>query len=467
MRVGYIISVMDEHCKKKNRRDRRPGRIFKRIRIPLFTVAGILLTAFIIIPLDFRLNEIPAGDASVAVAAQRETAAPEASPSDAEPMFAALFADETEALPSPGLTPAAAEPAESYTLLTSGDTSEQVRNIQQRLMELLYMESDETTDYFGEATVAALRRFQRTHHLNETGEADEITQRILFSEGATPYIIIEGYSGNDVLTLQSRLDELGYYAGKLNGYFGAATYKALSAFQTKNSMVSSGEADYLTRELIYSPSALPAIDPTPTPTPTATPKPTPTPRITATSKPTATPKPAAGTATPGGSEGTGWGEQLESTAVPIVTAEPTATQAAQYTADPIVSNGNVEDFIDVAMNQLGKPYIYSTEGPDSFDCSGLVYYCLRSVGISISRYSSSGLSQVSSWETVNGKGNLRRGDLIFYKTNGSSSDKVTHVAIWLGGNSLIHASASAGKICTTTWSTWSDDNFLFAKRVFD
>lgn len=69
------------------------------------------------------------------------------------------------------------------------------------------------------------------------------------------------------------------------------------------------------------------------------------------------------------------------------------------------------------------------------------------------------------WPTVYGKENLQPGDLIFYKSEGANT-KVTHVAIWLGGNKLIHASASEGCVCITSWGGWSDRNFLFGKRVF-
>ena len=265
-------------------------------------------------------------------------------------------------------------------------------------------------------------------------------------------MIEKGYSGEDVKTIQNRLSELGYYFDKTNGYFGTATLRALTAFQTKNGLEADGKADLETRELILSPDARPAIDPTPTPTPTKTPKPSPT----KTPKPSSTPKPGASTApaptetvfdwnAPGGQE----------------TSNPTT-----YTPDPVIVNGSVSDFIAVAKNQIGKPYILSTEGPDSFDCSGLVYYCLRAVGVKIGRYSANSFSKLDQWATVYGKENMQPGDLIFYKSNGSSSTYVTHVAIWLGGNTLLHASTSAGRVCLTSWGTWSENNFLFAKRVF-
>lgn len=37
--------------------------------------------------------------------------------------------------------------------------------------------------------------------------------------------------------------------------------------------------------------------------------------------------------------------------------------------------------VSVARAQIGKPYGWGKDGPDSFDCSGLVSYCLRQAGV--------------------------------------------------------------------------------------
>ena len=95
-------------------------------------------------------------------------------------------------------------------------------------------------------------------------------------------------------------------------------------------------------------------------------------------------------------------------------------------------------------------------GPDS----------LRSAGVKIGRYSARNYAKVDSWETIYGKGNLAPGDLLFYKSSGTSDTTITHVGIWLGSNKLVHASSSRSSVVVTSWSTWSDENFLFAKRVF-
>lgn len=444
---------MESKWNKKRVRKARLLAALKSLRIPLMTAAGVFAVAFFVIPFALNGISMPASLALEIDAPASPAPIPTPAQGGVVPELPAQGGVVPET-PSVGVVPESPavinDPASAYAVLEFGSTQAQVALIQQRLMNLWYMESDEPTEYFGNETQAAIRRFQRSHYMKETGVADAQTQAVLFSESAKPYVLEKGYSGEDVRSLQARLEELGFYADKLNGYFGTATHRAVSAFQLKNKIEVSGIVDFDTKDRVFSPAARPAVDPTPTPSPS----PTKTPRVT----PTATPKPGTtsrpGTPTPAGG---GWG--------PPETAAP-ATSSPANTQTPVTAGGDVEDFISFAKQQLGKPYLLGGRGPDEFDCSGFVYYCLRGVGVSVPRYTASGFSQVDSWPTVYGKENLVRGDLLFYKTDGSSSTYVTHVAIWLGGGQILHASASAGQICYTTWSTWSVNNFLFAKRVF-
>ena len=115
---------------------------------------------------------------------------------------------------------------------------------------------------------------------------------------------------------------------------------------------------------------------------------------------------------------------------------------------------------------LGKPYSWSDESPSKgFDCSGLVYFCLRTCGVSTSRYSASGFSSVSKWTEITSIGDLQKGDLLFFKND--TSTRVSHTGIYAGGGKFIHASSSAGKVITSYISTsyWTR-NFVNARRVF-
>ena len=121
--------------------------------------------------------------------------------------------------------------------------------------------------------------------------------------------------------------------------------------------------------------------------------------------------------------------------------------------------------IATAESRLGCPYVYADEGPNSFDCSGLVYYCLRSAGVQVSRMSSKNLARVDSWQTIPDQGSLIRGDLVFF-TNSVGESDIGHVGIYMGSGKYIHASSSAGKVIISSWSDWASENFQWAKRVF-
>ncbi|MFJ1745056.1 NlpC/P60 family protein [Streptomyces sp. NPDC088116] len=85
--------------------------------------------------------------------------------------------------------------------------------------------------------------------------------------------------------------------------------------------------------------------------------------------------------------------------------------------------------LDFAVDQLGKPYEWGAEGPDSFDCSGLTQQAWAHAGLTIPRTSQeqwSELPRVSLRE-------LRPGDLVIY------FPKATHVAIYLGDGMVIQA----------------------------
>ena len=81
----------------------------------------------------------------------------------------------------------AAVPAQAGTVLKVGDRGEEVQNIQNRLAELGYTDT-ETDGVYGEGTRKAILLFQRRNDLLETGYADEVTVRVLMSGAALAYV---------------------------------------------------------------------------------------------------------------------------------------------------------------------------------------------------------------------------------------------------------------------------------------
>ncbi|MBE0447023.1 MAG: C40 family peptidase [Actinobacteria bacterium] len=87
--------------------------------------------------------------------------------------------------------------------------------------------------------------------------------------------------------------------------------------------------------------------------------------------------------------------------------------------------------VDLAMEELGKPYSWGASGPNSFDCSGLTQYVYGKIGISLPH---SSRAQYGSGQHVS-RGELQPGDLVFF-ARGST---ISHVGIYVGGDNFIHA----------------------------
>jgi len=93
--------------------------------------------------------------------------------------------------------------------------------------------------------------------------------------------------------------------------------------------------------------------------------------------------------------------------------------------------------IQVGKAQLGKPYVWAAQGPNAFDCSGFVQYVFKkAVGKDLPHSSRT----MSTTGTTIKKANLKAGDLVFFKTGGSSS--INHTGIYIGNGEFIHASSA-------------------------
>lgn len=426
----------------------RPALFTRGARTSIIVLVSVCLVSFVLIPLFLSRSE--GANAIYVATGVRYVATP-------TPVPQSLYIDEPDAEPSVSPDPTNEVQISQYSLLQENDDYPAVENLQVRLMELGYLDSDEPTTHFGSATTVAVSLVQRTMSANMDGIATSDLQEYLFSDEVLPYEIKLGDSGPDVESMQERLTELGYYTDKINGYFGVATESALQDFEVKNKLDVDGAFSVADRDLLYSPSARPKIDPTPTPAPTPKRTPAPTPKPSKTnsgSGASAGSTPGAG-APPGGSGSTKTDPPV--TDPPDSGASSGGSYSASYSAEGIIS---------VANAMKGVRYSWSEESPEKgFDCSGLVYYCLRTCGVSTSRYSAAGFSQVSSWSHIDSISGLSRGDLVFFRNDTSS--KVSHTGIYLGGGSFIHASASSGKVIVSSIDTsyWTR-NFVCGRRIF-
>lgn len=71
----------------------------------------------------------------------------------------------------------------AYTALENGDRGDGVKALQQRLIDLYYL-NDKADGSFGKKTQAAVEKFQARNKLEVTGVADPMTQAVMFSEQA-------------------------------------------------------------------------------------------------------------------------------------------------------------------------------------------------------------------------------------------------------------------------------------------
>lgn len=108
--------------------------------------------------------------------------------------------------------------------------------------------------------------------------------------------------------------------------------------------------------------------------------------------------------------------------------------------------------ITEATKYLGIPYVWGGTTPRGFDCSGLMQYVYREVGVDLPRVSR---DQAKRGVTV-GLDELQAGDLLF------RGSPVNHVAMYIGNGKYLHAPQTGDvvKISTFHASYWG-----FAKRV--
>ena len=95
--------------------------------------------------------------------------------------------------------------------------------------------------------------------------------------------------------------------------------------------------------------------------------------------------------------------------------------------------------LQAAQGRIGSPYKYGGAGPDAFDCSGLVTYAHRQVGVAVPRTA----AQQFAAATPVKRGELRPGDLVFFRLE---SRNVSHVGIYAGGGRFVHAPQRGGNV---------------------
>ncbi|RUM71645.1 MAG: glycoside hydrolase [Sulfurovum sp.] len=115
--------------------------------------------------------------------------------------------------------------------------------------------------------------------------------------------------------------------------------------------------------------------------------------------------------------------------------------------------------IDLATSKIGSPYVYAKTGPDSFDCSGFVYYLFSQHNITIPRTS---LAQSKIGKKLTREA-LQKGDILFFDTSGKGH--INHSGVYIGEDRFIHASSGKAKSVTiSSLNAWYKDKFRWGIR---
>jgi cell wall-associated NlpC family hydrolase len=140
-------------------------------------------------------------------------------------------------------------------------------------------------------------------------------------------------------------------------------------------------------------------------------------------------------------------------------SEPEELESQVNASGDDARSKTIEKLKELIPQEMGKPYKWGATGPDSFDCSGLVYYLYGKLGISLPRVA----ADQAKAGTYVPKSDLSYGDLVFFITDGKS---VSHVGIYVGNGEFVHAPSSGKVIRVSTLETgYFADRYHTARRV--
>ncbi|MFC0861996.1 C40 family peptidase [Sphaerimonospora cavernae] len=117
---------------------------------------------------------------------------------------------------------------------------------------------------------------------------------------------------------------------------------------------------------------------------------------------------------------------------PVVVAPRGSTA---WPASAFMSSQQLQVALRAAVGKVGRPYAWGAEGPNSFDCSGLVQWAYRQAGVRMPRVAA------QQWATGPqiSLSQARPGDLLFWRNDPTNPRYISHVAIYWGDGKMLHA----------------------------
>jgi len=304
-------------------------------------------------------------------------------------------------------------------MLSYGEKSEVVLEAQKRLKLLGYM-TTEPDGAYGNDTIIAVKQFQSRNDQIVDGYLGPSTRIALNSSDAIPNGLALGDSGDNIQRVQNLLSKLGYLSsGNVTGYYGEVTENAVKLFQRTNGLNADGLVGAQTMAKLTSDSARRA--------------------------------PANA---PRNNSGGGSSNRTQTAGNNSSTQKSGGSVSVPNTG---TASGGASALIAKASSKIGSPYVWGAKGPNAFDCSGFIYWCLNEVGVRQSYLTSSGWRNVGKYTKITRFSDLRAGDIIV--VNG-------HVGIVAGGGTVIDASSGNGKVVHRSLSSWWANNFICGWRIF-
>jgi peptidoglycan hydrolase-like protein with peptidoglycan-binding domain len=157
------------------------------------------------------------------------------------------------------------DPIASGSVLLNPSNQQDAKTIQSRLAELGFYKGA-IDGMWGKGSQTSLKAFKEKNSLKNPNTWDKETQMALFAKtsqagqpaaetGQDPVasgsVLLNPSNQQDAKTIQSRLAELGFYKGAIDGMWGKGSQTSLKAFKEKNSLKNPNTWDKETQMLLF------------------------------------------------------------------------------------------------------------------------------------------------------------------------------------------------------------------------
>jgi len=142
---------------------------------------------------------------------------------------------------------------------------------------------------------------------------------------------------------------------------------------------------------------------------------------------------------------------------PVTTSPVTSPTPTPPPTGPVPPASSVgAQAVQIAMGELGVPYVWGGASPSGFDCSGLTMWVYAQLGIHLDHFTG---SQWNAGPHV-AEDQLAPGDLVFFEPG------IGHVGLYIGGGNFIEAPHTGGVVQISSLSNpWYAAEYQGAVRV--